>query len=92
MTTKYTPGATVTVGDLEVGDTIYLRERRSSNRIGLPVPVQPVVVTEVVPVVNGQVSVYVRNVGSDEGVVEPRLLGHLPVSREFRAAVAVPEV
>ncbi|MFJ6652119.1 recombinase family protein [Microbacterium sp. NPDC091313] len=43
------PGGTVAVGDLEAGGTIYLRERRSSNRFGLPVPAQPIVVTEVIP-------------------------------------------
>ena len=85
MSSKYNPGATVTVGDLEVGDTIFLRQRRAQEG-GLPVPVQPVKVTSLTPIPDGRVRVYVRNANSG-GAVEPDLLGDLPATREFRAAV-----
>lgn len=87
MSTKFNPGSTVTVGDLEVGDTIFLRQRRAQEG-GLPVPIHAVVVTALTPIPDGRVRVYVRNVNSG-GAVEPDLLGDLPATRAFRAAVAV---
>lgn len=87
MSTKYNPGAVVTVGDLEVGDTVFLRQRRSQPG-GLPVPIEPVEVTSLTPVPNGRVRVAVRNAESSDAVPD-RLLGDLPATREFRAAVAV---
>lgn len=87
MSTKYIPGATVTVGTLEVGDTVFLRQRRAPEG-GLPVPIEPVEVTDLTPIPNGRVRVEVRNAGSSD-VVPARLLGDLPATREFRAAVAV---
>lgn len=81
---NFNPGAVVTVGTLEVGDTVFLSQRR--NGAGLPVPIQPAVVTELVPLATGQVRVYVINPGAGAGV-PARLLGDLPASREFRAAV-----
>ncbi|GAA1997294.1 hypothetical protein [Microbacterium pumilum] len=83
---SYTPGAVVTVGDLEVGDTVFLRERRSQTG-GLPQSIQSAVVTAVTPLADGRVRVYVRNTGSGASV-PARLLGDLPVTRTFRAAVA----
>lgn len=82
---KFNPGAVVTVGALEVGDTVFLRERR--NAPGLPIPTHAATVTELVPLADGRVRVYVRNANSGESV-PPRLLGDLPATREFRAAVA----
>jgi hypothetical protein len=87
MSTKYTPGATVTVGDVEVGDTIFQHARRS-NAGGLPVPIDPVVVTALTPIPNGRVRVAVRNANSPEHIPS-RSLGDLAATREFRAAVAV---
>ncbi len=87
MSMKYTPGATVTVGSLEVGDTVFLRQRLPQEG-GLPVPIQPAKVVALTPIPNGRVRVEVRNVGSSD-VVPARLLGDLPATREFRAAVAV---
>lgn len=81
---EYNPGAAVTVGDLELNDTVFLRERR--DQFGLPVPTHAVKVTELVPLPDGRVRVYVRNANSDDAVT-PRLLGDLPATREFRAAV-----
>lgn len=85
MSSKYNPGATVTVGTLEVGDTVFLRERRPQEG-GLPVPIEPVVVTALTPIPDGRVRVAVRNANSPEHV-PARLLGDLPVTREFRAAI-----
>lgn len=85
MSTKYNPGAVVTVGDLEVGGTIFLRERRPQEG-GLPVPIEPVVVTALTPIPDGRVRVEVRAANSSD-TVPARLLGDLPVTREFRAAV-----
>lgn len=84
--TKFTPGAVVTVGDLEVGNTIFLRERRS---FGLPQPIAPAVVTAVEPTATGRVLVHAHPAHSTEAAT--RSLGQLPASREFRLAVAVPE-
>jgi hypothetical protein len=80
---KYNPGAVVTVGALEIGDLVFLREHRT---VGLPVPTHPARVTALTPLADGRVRVYVRNAGSGASV-EPRLLGDLPATREFRAAV-----
>jgi hypothetical protein len=82
---NFNPGAVVTVGTLEVGDTVFLYQRR--NYEGLPVPHTPAVVTELVPLADGRVRVYVINPGAGAGV-PARLLGDLPSTREFRAAVA----
>lgn len=87
MSTKFNPGATVTVGTLEVGDTVFLRQRRPQTG-GLPVPIDPVEVIALTPIPNGRVRVEVRNAESSD-VVPARLLGDLPATREFRAAVAV---
>lgn len=83
--TKYTPGAVVTVGALEVNDTVFLQER--NHGVGLPVPTHPARVTDLEPLANGTVlvSVVAANAG---GNPEPRLLGYLPPTREFRRAVA----
>lgn len=86
MSTQYTPGAVVTVGTLEVGDTIFLRQR--TNSPGLPVPTHPATVTSLVPFADGRVQVTVRPANSDSSVPE-RLLGQLPATREFRRAVPV---
>jgi len=83
---KFNPGALVTVGTLEVGDTIFLRERRVQE--GLPIPTHPVTVTELVPFADGRVQVAVRNANADSSV-PARLIGQLPAAREFRSAVAV---
>lgn len=83
---NYTPGTVVTVGALQVGDTIFLRETR--QQVGLPVPTHPATVTELIPLATGHVQVRTRPAG-DGGGVEPRLLGQLPVTREFRHAVLV---
>lgn len=85
MPTKYNPGATVTVGDLEIGDTIFLREQIKAA--GKPVPLHPVVVTALTPVPTGRVRVVVRNTESGSAV-PARSLGDLPATREFRSAVA----
>lgn len=82
---QYTPGAVVTVGLLEVGDTIFLRQR---IEVGLPVPTHPATVTELTPSSNGTVFVRTLNAGAGAGV-EPRVLGQLPLTREFRRAVLV---
>lgn len=82
----FNPGPVVTVGDLEVNDVIFLRERR--NAPGLPVPTHPARVTAVIPLADGRVSVEVRNPGAGGGV-PTRRLGELPASREFRSAVQV---
>lgn len=84
MSTKYTPGATVTVGDLEVGDTIFLNERIKA--VGKPVPVHPAEVVALTPIPNGRVRVEVRNALSSD-IIPTRSLGDLPATREFRAAV-----
>ena len=81
---NYTPGTVVTVGALQIGDIIFLRETR--QQVGLPVPTHPATVTELIPLPDGSVQVRTRSAG-DGGGVEPRLLGQLPVSREFRRAV-----
>lgn len=86
MSTKYTPGATVTVGDLEVGDTIFLVERIKG--FGKPVPVHPAEVVAVTPIPNGRVRVEVRNALSPDHIPS-RSLGDLPATREFRAATPV---
>ena len=80
---NYTPGTVVTVGALQIGDTIFLRQRTT---VGLPVPTHPATVTELIPLPDGRVQVRTRPAGGGGGV-EPRLLGQLPVSREFRRAV-----
>lgn len=41
---KYTPGNTVTVGDLQVGDTIYARTNRKTKQ-----PISPVVIRRIDP-------------------------------------------
>ena len=84
MSTQYTPGAVVTVGTLEVGDTIFLRPRTSST--GLPVPTHPATVTGLVPFADGRVQVTVQPANSASAPT--RMLGHLPATREFRSAVA----
>lgn len=85
MSTKYNPGAAVTVGELELGDTVFLSQR--SAGAGMPVPTHPATVTELLPFADGRVSVSVKNAGAGAGVPD-RLLGYLPASREFRRAVA----
>jgi len=83
--TKYAPGAVVTVAALEVNDTVFLRE--TNQGVGLPVPTHPARVTDLEPRPNGHVSVSV--VAANAGAAEPRLLGYLPPTREFRRAVPV---
>lgn len=85
MSTKFSPGAVVTVGDLEVGDTVFLRDRIAQTG-GERVPIAPVRVTALTPIPNGRVRVQVRNANSGTAI-EPRLLGDLPATREFRSAV-----
>ena len=85
MSTKYNPGATVTVGDLEVGDTIFLSERIQA--VGKPVPIRPAVVTQATPRTNGRVEVWVRPANSTDAANTDYTLGTLPATREFRAAV-----
>jgi len=85
MANKYTPGGVATVGELEVGDLIFLRERHT---VGLPVPSHAVIITELVPSVGGRVQVGVKNAGSGPSVAS-RTLGQLPATREFRRAIAV---
>ncbi len=80
----FTPGATVTVADLAVGDVVFLQER--SNPTGLPTPTHPVRVVSVDPLPDGTVRTTVRNANSS-GSAEPRLLGNLPATRQFRVAV-----
>lgn len=84
MSNKFNPGPTTTVGDLEVGDLIFLRARRVPNG-GLPVPVQPVEVTAVTPLTDGRVRVYIKPANGGGGI--ERLLGDLPAMREYRTAV-----
>lgn len=86
MSTHYTPGEIVTVGALEVGDAVFLRER--SNAPGEPVPTAPATVTELVPSSAGRIQVRVRPAES-AAAATTRLLGQLPVTREFRRAVPV---
>lgn len=81
---NFNPGAVVTVDDLEVGDTIFQRQRK--NATGLPVPTHPITVTALTPIPNGRVRVEVRNANSPSHMPS-RLLGDLPATREFRAAV-----
>lgn len=81
MSTKFTPGAVVTAAELEVGDTIFLRERRTT---GQPVPVGPAVVTAVAPTPAGRVIVHAHPANSTP--TSARSLGQLPASREFRLA------
>ncbi|MGN7964912.1 hypothetical protein ACTJKK_02420 [Microbacterium sp. 22179] len=81
---KFNPSSVVTVGALEVGDTIFLRERRV--QAGLPIPTHPVIVTELVPFADGRVQVAVRNTNAASSV-PARFIGYLPASREFRRAV-----
>ena len=81
---NYTPGTVVTVGALTVGDTIFLRERQT---VGLPVPTHPATVVELIPLATGHVQVYVKS--APTSAAEARLLGQLPVTREFRRAVLV---
>ena len=81
---NYTPGTVVTVGALQIADTIFLRQR--TNGPGLPVPTHPATVTELIPLATGHVRVYVKNAGAGAGV-PARLLGDLPATREFRRAV-----
>jgi hypothetical protein len=83
---NYNPGAAVTVGDLTVGDVVFLRER--TNGAGSPVPTTPATVTELVPSSAGRIQVRVRAAASDSAATT-RLLGQLPVTREFRRAVPV---
>lgn len=83
----YTPGAVTTVGDLEVGDTIFLRERRSEP--GLPVPIAPAVVTALEPTTLGRIDVFAHAANSTPATA--RSLGSLAASREFRLAVVTPE-
>jgi hypothetical protein len=86
MANKYTAGEVTTVGELEVGDTVFLRETRQQT--GLPSPTHPATVAELVPLADGRVQVRVTNAESGASV-EPRLLGQLPATREFRRASAV---
>lgn len=81
---SYTPGAVVTVGELEVGDVVFQRQRKHAT--GLPVPTHPVVVTALTPIPDGRVRVHVRNAQSTRPDLD-RLLGDLPSTREFRAAI-----
>ena len=82
--TKYTPGAVVTAAALEVNDIVFLQQHQQGT--GLPVPTHPARVTKLEPHPNGHVSVSVvaANAG---GNPEPRLLGYLPPTREYRRAV-----
>ena len=81
---NYTPGTVVTVGALQIGDTIFLRERQT---VGLPVPTHPATVVELTPLPDGRVQVRVKS--APTSAAEARLLGQLPVTREFRRAVLV---
>ena len=85
-TNTYTPGAVTTVGDLEVGDTIFLRERR--NETGLPTPIAAAVVTELEPTSDGRIDVTVHAAASTPATA--RSLGALPATREFRLAIVTP--
>lgn len=77
----YTPGAVTTVGDLEVGDTIFLRERAS---VGGPAPIAPAIVTALHPKASGRIDVSVHPANSTPTAT--RSLGALPPTREFRLA------
>ena len=81
---NYTPETVVTVGALQIGDTIFLRERKT---VGLPIPTHPATITELIPLPDGRVQVRVKS--APPSAAEVRLLGQLPVSREFRHAVLV---
>lgn len=81
----FTPGPVVTVGALNVGDTIFLRSRKVQD--GLPVPTHPATVATVTPLADGRVRVAVRSANADTSA-PARLIGDLPASREFRSAVA----
>lgn len=85
----YSPGEITTVGDLEVGDTIFLRERKPQAG-GLARPTTPATVTALEPNVDGTVLVHVRP-GDATTAVPERALGYLPIGREFRLAVVTPE-
>ena len=78
----YTPGENVTVGDLEVGDTVFLQERAS---VGGRVPIAPAVITALHPKASGRIDVSVHPANSTPTAT--RSLGALPVTREFRLAV-----
>lgn len=82
---KYIPGEVVTAGTLEVGDTVFLRQRKAPTG-GLPIPINPVRVTAATPLADGRVRVEAINPNAGAGV-PARLLGDLPATREFRAAV-----
>lgn len=86
MSNKYTPGEVVTVGDLEVGDTVFLRQRTT---VGQPVPTHPATVTALEPTSDGRVAVSVRSANAAD--TSARLLGSLPVAREFRRVVITPD-
>lgn len=81
---KYNPGPVVTVGDLEVGDTIFLSQRR--NGPGLPAPITPARVTALAPLADGRVRVDVKPASAGSSV-PAKFLGDLPATREFRSAV-----
>lgn len=87
MSTKFNTGPVVTAGDLEVGDTVFLRSRIAQTG-GERCPIAPVRVTSVTPIPNGRVRVSVRNANSARTDLD-RLLGDLPATREFRSAVEV---
>ncbi|MEV8265646.1 hypothetical protein AB0P00_15995 [Microbacterium sp. NPDC077057] len=82
---NFNPGPVVTVGALNVGDTVYLRTRRMQD--GLPVPTHPVTVADVEPYADGRVQVTVRAANADASG-PTKSLGRLPATREFRSAVA----
>jgi hypothetical protein len=83
MSNKYTPGEVTTVGELEVGDTVFLQARQT---VGEPVPTHAATVTELVPASTGHILVRVKSANAGASAT-PRLLGQLPVTREFRRAV-----
>lgn len=83
MSNKYTPGEVTTVGELEVGDTVFLQARKA---VGEPVPTHAATVVDLVPASTGHILVRVKSANAGASVA-PRLLGQLPVTREFRRAV-----
>lgn len=82
----FTPGPVVTAGALQVGDTVFLRQRTTGP--GLPEPIEPATVTSLDPLPNSRVRVYVRPALSGPSVA-PKSLGDLATWNEFRSAVAV---
>lgn len=80
---QYTPGATVTVGALEVGDLIFARRNRLTKA-----PTAPVRVHRLQPSVKGSGLVLVIVQGVYTG--GPWIMGWLPLARTYTRAVPVP--